>query len=108
LGVPATKLRNDLGLKARRPSFVTELSDDDMQKRNGACEQLLRVFETIPAREKEVFSDECATHRRAKRGNVYFWSKENPHFFHELENKPTTRDDMGGNGCQSPVWPVFL
>jgi hypothetical protein len=46
-----------LGLKAYRPLFVNKLNDADMQKIYGACEQLLRVFESIPALGEVVFPD---------------------------------------------------
>jgi hypothetical protein len=55
------------------PSFVNELSDTDMQQRYEACEHFLHIFQTIPAHEKVVFSDECAIHHSEKLLNVYFW-----------------------------------
>lgn len=92
LGVPYTTLhkhmKNDLKLKAFKPSFVNELSDNDMQKRHQACGRLLDVFVTLPSRGKVLFSDECAIYRSAKARNIYFWSKENPHFYEELEHNP--------------------
>jgi hypothetical protein len=46
-----------------------------MQKVYGACEQLLPVFETIPARAKVVFSDEYAISEAPKADMLMFGLK---------------------------------
>jgi hypothetical protein len=79
LGIPeASMLRHiktDVGFKAFRPTFVNELSDNDMQKWQDACARFLKVFTTIPKRGDVIFTDEYAIYRNSRSRNVYLWSK---------------------------------
>lgn len=92
LGIPKTTMlrhmKKDLQLKAFKPATVNELSDDDLRRRHSACARLLEVFPTLPRRADPFFSDECAIYRSARARNVYFWSKQNPHYYEELEHNP--------------------
>ena len=81
-------MKQDLGLRVYRPTPVQELSDVDMDRRKEAYTALLQTFNTIPKRGKIIFSDECAIYKSSRARNVVFWSKENPHFYDELENNP--------------------
>ena len=92
LGVPRSTMRDNIkkGLNVRpyRPTFVNELSDDDMDRRYESCRALLDTFSNAISRSKVLFSDECAIYRSARDINVVFWSKENPNFTQELEHNP--------------------
>jgi hypothetical protein len=83
-------LKTGLGLKAFRPTFVNELSDNDLLKRQDACAIFLEVFTTITKCGDVIFTDECAIFRSSRSRNVYFWSKENPNFYEELEHSPSS------------------
>lgn len=37
-------------------------------------------------KKKVLFTDECAIYCSSGNRNVYFWEKDNPHFFEEVEN----------------------
>ena len=91
LGIPRatiqTFVKKDLEVKEWRPTFVNELSDTDRENRKLACDELLRIFNTIPSRGKVMFTDECAIYRSSRARNVCFWAKENPHYYEELEYK---------------------
>jgi hypothetical protein len=90
LGVPKSSLhrylQKDLQLHPYRVKLVNELSDRDMGRRRQACGILLQTFSTLPYRSKVLFTDECAIHRSSHHRNVVFWSKEDPHFYEEIEN----------------------
>lgn len=92
LGIPRSTLHKhmklDLKLHPYHPMCVNELSDQDLERRQACCAALLNKFDTIPIRGKVFFSDECAIYRSNKPRNVYFWSKENPYYFEELEHNP--------------------
>ena len=92
LGIPRSTMqkhmKQDLGLRGYRPTPVQELSDVDMDRRKEAYTALLQTFDTIPKRGKVIFSDECAIYKSSRARNVICWSKENPHFYDELENNP--------------------
>ena len=92
LGIPRTTMRRhmkeDLDMRCWRPQFVNELTDDDRDKRVACCNALLDTFITIPSRGKVFFTDECAIYRSSRTRNVFFWSKENPHFVEEVEHHP--------------------
>lgn len=92
LGIPESTMRKhikvDLKMKCWRPLNVNELSDDDMNSRVDACGQMLQRFHTMAQKAKVMFTDECAIYRSSRSRNVYFWGKENPHFFQEIERNP--------------------
>uniref|UniRef100_H3A326 Tc1-like transposase DDE domain-containing protein n=1 Tax=Latimeria chalumnae TaxID=7897 RepID=H3A326_LATCH len=92
LGIPRSTMqehmKKDTGVRPWRPSFVNELSDNDRDNRKECCSELLNTFATIPSRGKVFFSDECAIYRSDRKRNVFFWSKENPHYMEEIEHKP--------------------
>lgn len=92
LGIPRTTMqdhmRKDLDMKCFRPQSVNELTDNDMDLRVQACQVMLRRFRRHRDRKNVMFSDECAIYRSSRNRNVYFWSKENPHFYEEIENNP--------------------
>jgi hypothetical protein len=75
-------MKNDLGLKASKPSFVNELSDADMHRRYDACQHFQRVFEKIPQKVNVVLTSARQTQE------CLIWSADSPHFFQELENVP--------------------
>ena len=52
-----------------------------------ASDELLQVLNTILARRKVMFTDECAIYRSSQERNVYFRAKENHHYYEELEHK---------------------
>jgi uncharacterized protein (DUF1919 family) len=79
-------LQKDLQLHPYAQTLVNELSDQDMDRRRHACENLLQIFGTLPSRSKVLFTDECAIYRSSHHRNVVFWRKENPHFYKEIEN----------------------
>lgn len=35
-----------------------------------------------------MFSDECAIYRSSRNRNIFFWAKENPHFYEEIQGNP--------------------
>lgn len=81
-------VRKDLKMKCFRPVSVNELSDGDLEKRIEACRLMLHRFRTGTDKSNVLFSDECAIYRSTRNRNVYFWAKENPHFYEEIENNP--------------------
>ena len=85
LGIPESTMRKhikvDLKMKCWHPLNVNELSDDDMNIRVDASGQMLQRFQTMAQKAKIMFTDECAIYRSSRSRNVYFWGKENPHFF---------------------------
>ncbi|XP_052830399.1 uncharacterized protein LOC128249885 [Octopus bimaculoides] len=74
-----THMTKDLHLKSFRPTFINELSDNDRDKRRVAYRRFLDVFPTIPQR---------AIYHSGRARNIYFWIKENPHCYEELEHIP--------------------
>lgn len=112
LSIPhTTMLRHmtkDLGLRAFRPTAVNELSDTDMNKRHAACARLLEVFPTLPQRGKLFFSDECAIYRSARERNVYVWSKDNPHYYEELEHNPPHVMIWAAMSAKHLIGPYFF
>ncbi|XP_076354128.1 uncharacterized protein LOC143248961 [Tachypleus tridentatus] len=85
LGIPRattqTFIKKDMKVKA----FVNELSDADRENRKLTCDELLRIFNTIPSRGKVMFTDKCEIYLSSRARNVYFWAKENPHYYEEIE-----------------------
>jgi hypothetical protein len=57
-------------------------------KNDDACNQLLRVSEKSPHKRKWVSLTSARHTEEPKADTLYFWSKENPNFFQELENNP--------------------
>ena len=80
-------MKKDLKVKAWRPSSVNEFSDTGKKNRKSVCDEILQVFNMIPARGKVMFTDECAIYRSSRARNVYFWAKENPHYYKEVKHK---------------------
>ena len=111
LGVPQSTMRDhikrDLNVRPYRPTFVNELSDGDMDRRNESCCALLDTFSDAVSRSKVLFNDECAIFRSARDRNVVFWSKENPNFTQELEHNPPC-DDMGGYDSTLSDWTLLF
>jgi hypothetical protein len=80
----------ELELKIRpfHPLHANELSDADMNARKDVCRELLAAFRSQRARGAVLFTDECAIYQSVHSQNIFFWAKENPHFYEELERNP--------------------
>jgi len=81
-------MRKDLKVKAFQPVSVNELSDNDMDRQVQARQLLLQRFPKASDKKNILFTDECAIYRSSRNRNIYFWAKDNPHFFEEVENNP--------------------
>lgn len=46
---------------------------------------MLQRFRT--QRDNVIFSDECAIYHSSRKRNMYLWSKNNPNYHDEVENK---------------------
>lgn len=92
LGVPRTTLRkilkSDLQMKPYRPHFVQYLSDADYDLRVQNCQSILLKYGTWAMQKKLFFSDECAVYLSSKSKNLFWWSKENPHFYEHVVQHP--------------------
>lgn len=112
LGIPRTTMRDhmrkDLKVKCFRPLSVNELSDNDMDSRVEACQNMLQRFPRLTDRKNVMFSDECAIYRSSRNRNVYFWSKENPHFYEEVENNPPHVMLWAGMTSEYLIGPYFF
>jgi len=77
LGVPGSTMRNhmkrDLNVRPYCPTFVMELSDDDMDRRYESCRALLDTFSNAVSRSKVIFSHKCAIYRSARDRYVVFY-----------------------------------
>jgi hypothetical protein len=82
--IPSTLLK----IRPFHPLYVNELSDADMNARKDACRAPFAAFCSQHDRVAVLFTDECAIYRSVHSRNIAFWSKENPHFYEELERNP--------------------
>jgi hypothetical protein len=53
-------------------------------------------------------TDECAIYRSSRSRNVYFCSKENPHFHEESENNPPHVMTWAGTSARHIFGPYFF
>ena len=80
-------MKKNLQVKLWRPSFVKGVSDANKDNRKQVCDELLRIFNTIPTLENVMLTDECAIYCSNQSQNICFWRKENPQYYEELEYK---------------------
>jgi hypothetical protein len=76
------------GFKAFPCTSAYNFGHNDLQKRQNEHSRFLGVFTAIPKYGDFTFTNECAIHHSLRSGNVYFWSKENPHVHNELQHNP--------------------
>lgn len=101
-------MRKDLHISCFRPSSVNELSDRDLEQRVHACEIMLTRFPHANDQKNVMFSDECAIYRSSRNRNVYFWAKENPHFYEEIECNPPHVMIWAGMTSDHLLGPYFF
>ncbi|XP_076373017.1 uncharacterized protein LOC143257876 [Tachypleus tridentatus] len=97
-----------MGVKAWRPTFVNELSDADRENRKLTCDELLRIFNSIPSRGKVMFTDECAIYCSSRARNVYFGTKENPHYYEEIEHNTPHVTMCAALNAHHGIGPYFF
>jgi hypothetical protein len=100
-------MKLDLKVRPFHPLHVIELSDADINAWKYACRALLAAFRSQCARGAVLFTDECAIYRSVHSRNIVFWTKENPHFYEELERNPPHIMVWAGLSA-THVWPFLL
>ena len=75
-------------LKAYKPGFINELSDNDWDRRVKICRELLNEFLGYANRQTLILTDEYAIYLSYKSRNTYFWAKSNPYFREEISEFP--------------------
>ena len=92
LAIPRTTLRRvlkkDLGLHPYKPLRVQFLSHVDYEARVDCCTHILDTIPLLRDRMNVFFSDECAVYSDAHAKNVVWWSRENPHFYQQVQQHP--------------------
>ncbi|PSN43030.1 hypothetical protein C0J52_06743 [Blattella germanica] len=96
-------MRKDLHISCFRPSSVSEL-----EQGVHACEILLTRFPHANDRKNVMFSDECAIYRSSRNCNVYFWAKDNPHYYEEIECNPPHFMIRAGMTSDHLLGPYFV
>jgi hypothetical protein len=67
---------------------INELTVADMDRCVDACTLMLQQFPTMAQKAKVLFMDECVIYRSSRSRTVFFWGKEEPHFFEKAEHNP--------------------
>lgn len=112
LDIPRTSLRRimkeDLQLKAWKPTKVQFLTPADHEKRVHCCQLILQKYNNTRLKNKLFFSDECAIYTSARPSNVVMWSKENPHFWQQVEQHPPKVMIWAAMSAQLLIGPFFI
>lgn len=112
LDIPRTTVRRilkvDLQMKPWKPTSVQFLSAEDHQNRVLCCTEILAKYRNPACYPHLFFSDECAIYSSGPSHNVVVWSKENPHFWEQVEQHPPMVMVWAAMSEQHLIGPFFV
>ncbi len=100
-----------LDLKAFRPQFVVELSDDDFDRRMEFCERMLALVHKDPSLLlKILWTDEAdfKLNGHINRHNSSYWAEENPHEQIPIKHSPQGVMVWCGIWSEGLIGPFFF
>lgn len=112
MGIPRSTLmkvmKKDLGYKPFKSVKVQYLSNEDHISRVELCQQILNRYDNPRRKQQLLFTDECAIYGDGKNVNSVFWSRQNPHFWEQVNQHPPIVMVWAGMSAQNVIGPFFI
>lgn len=103
-----TVIKKDLGYKPFKSVKVQYLAHDDLELRIQCCQNILNRYDNARRQQQLFFSDECAIYGDGKNMNSYFWSKQNPHFWEQIQQHPPSVMIWAAMSGDHLIGPFFI
>jgi hypothetical protein len=99
----------DLGYKSWKPTMTQFLNAGDHANRVHCCRQILEKYDNNIRRDRIFFTDECAVYAEGRgNANLSFWSKENPHFWEQVQQHPPSVMIWAAISATHLIGPFFI
>ena len=112
MSIPRTNLqrplKDDLHIRAWKPCQVQFLTEAGRENRVQCCRSILDKYENPQRRKNLFFSNECAFYGDGKHINSIFWSKENSHFYEQVQQHSPSAMAWVAINTNHIIGPFFI